>query len=132
MAARTSRIPRLLVASHGIRLCLRDHLLPLIDVLAWPAEQHHARADLPNTPRIAEKHYLLTSGADFDDVAGIESGATDRSGAVDAQQAVSESDPATDRIKQNPAGTYAKSCGVTRVGSDSQGGESGIRTRGQV
>ncbi len=99
---------------------------------------HIAARWLGNTPRIAEKHYLLTSDADFDEAAGIETGATDKSGAecgaVGVQKAISEPasvqnavqhDPASDRIKQNPAGTYAKSCGVTRADSDSQGGESG-------
>ena len=70
---------------------------------------------------------------------------TDKSGAecgaIDAPDAISEPatvqnavqhEPATDRTKQNPAGTQARSCGVVRAGSDSQGGESGIRTRGQV
>ena len=66
---------------------------------------------------------------------------TDKSGAecgaIDAPDAISEPatvqnavqhEPATDRIKQNPAGTQARSCGVVRAGSDSQGGEGGIRT----
>ena len=104
---------------------------------------HIAARWLGNTPRIAEKHYLITSDEDFDEAAGMESGDAGGAecGAVDAQKAISESDvmqnavqhdPATDRIKQNPAGTYAKPCGVTRADSGSQGGESGIRTRGQV
>ena len=37
---------------------------------------------LGNTPRIAEKHYLLTSDADFDEAAVMETGATDKIGAV--------------------------------------------------
>lgn len=99
---------------------------------------HIAARWLGNTPRIAEKHYLLTSDADFDEAAGIEIGATDKSGAecgaVGAQKAIFEPasvqnavqhDPATDRIKRNPAGTYAKSCGAVLGESDSQGGESG-------
>jgi integrase len=106
---------------------------------------HIAARWLGNSPRIAEKHYLITSNADFDEASGMESegGAESgaESGAVDVQKVISEPesvqkavqhDSATDRIKQNPAGTYAKSCGVVRADSDSQGGESGIRTRGQV
>jgi integrase len=106
---------------------------------------HIAARWLGNTPRIAEKHYLITSDSDFDEAAGIETGAPDKSGAEcgadgentaplyqKAVQLPVQHDPAADRIKQNPAGTYAKPCGVTRADSDSQGGESGIRTRGQV
>ena len=106
---------------------------------------HIAARWLGNTPRITEKHYLITSDADFDEAAGMESGEPNQNGAecgaVDVQKADSgpttvqnavQHEPAVDRIKQNPAETYAKSCGVTRVDSDSQGGESGIRTRGQV
>lgn len=42
---------------------------------------HITAHGLGNTPRIAEKHYLLTSDADFDESAGIESGAPEKSGA---------------------------------------------------
>jgi hypothetical protein len=106
---------------------------------------HMAARWLGNTPRIAEKHYLITSDADFNEAAGLDRDVKDEGGAecgaVDVQKAISEHQtlqnavqhkPATDHIKQNPAGTYAKSCGVVRADSDSQGGESGIRTRGQV
>ena len=99
---------------------------------------HIAARWLGNTPRIAEKHYLITSNADFDEASGMEREAKAEggaeSGAVDVQKVISEPesvqkavqhDPATDRTKQNPAGTYTKSCGVTRADSDSQGGEGG-------
>ncbi len=102
---------------------------------------HIAARWLGNSPRIAEKHYLITSNADFDEASGMESEGGAESGAVDVQKVISEPasvqnavqhDPAVDRIKKNPAGTYAKSCGAVLGESDSQGGESGIRTRGQV
>ena len=42
---------------------------------------HIASRWLGNTPRIAEKHYLITSDEDFDEAAGIESGSKDKRGA---------------------------------------------------
>ena len=55
---------------------------------------HIAGRWLSNTLQIAEKHYLLTSDADFDEAAGIETEATNKSGAecgaVGAQKAISE------------------------------------------
>ena len=69
------------------------------------------------------------------------SGSKAEDGAIDIQEALPkpvevqnavQHDSATNRIKQNPAGTYAKYCGVARASSDSQGGERGIRTLGQV
>jgi len=93
---------------------------------------------LGNTPLIAEKHYLITSDEDIDEAAGMDNHVPGKkSSAVDVQSVISGAEavqhqPATDRIKQNPAGTYASSCGVTRVDSDSQSGEGGIRTPGTL
>ena len=42
---------------------------------------HIASRWLGNTPRIAEKHYLITSDEGFDEAAGIESGSKDKRGA---------------------------------------------------
>ena len=86
------------------------------DLVKWHP-LHIASRWLGNTPRIAEKHYLITSNADFDEASGMES----EGGAVDVQKVISEPasvqnavqhEPATHRIKKNPAETYTKSCGV--------------------
>jgi hypothetical protein len=42
---------------------------------------HMAARWLGNTPRIAEKHYLITSDADFNEAAGIDRGDKEQSGA---------------------------------------------------
>jgi hypothetical protein len=86
---------------------------------------------LGNTPRIAEQHYLITS--EPTSTKPLESKLELRKKAVqNAVQLPVQHDPAAVRTKQKPAGTYANSCGAVRDCSDSQGGESGIRTRGTL
>ena len=127
------------------RLVIRAGLQP------WPRLFHNMRAtretelasDYPihvvtawlgNTPRIALKHYLQVTDADFERAAkgGAESGARVAQNAAQQAHAGSRTDSQETKETPDVSRAYANACGDVRECAKSFSGEDRIRTCGPV